>query len=35
MPKILNAEYKSAGLRVSRAAEGTDMGQSTTKYTGK
>lgn len=31
MPKILNAECKSAGPRVSQAGAGTDMGQSRTE----
>lgn len=31
MPKILNAECKSAGPRASQAAAGTDMGQSGTE----
>lgn len=34
MPKILNAECKSAGLHVSQVAEGTDMGQSRTDQRG-
>lgn len=34
MPEILNAECKSAGLRVSQVVEGTDRGQSRTDYRG-